>query len=184
MAGLGLFLGLVTKLFGETAYAIADAKEMSKPVSNLKDGTPVYMNRKNQRFVNGEQLILKYDYDNDKFVHVGNRTGKVYIDPEEERRRKHEEEDRLNKQKAIERGDLAYLKWSDKFKMYLTCEISTGKIIAGLSNYKGKCRKTYAAPSESFCNISACGDYGEPITLEEFHKLDLVRGSHWRSVEL
>lgn len=181
MAGLGLLLGLGTRLFGNIAYGVADAKAMSKPSYYLDDGTPVYTNRKNQDFANGEQIIATYDYVNDKLVYAGKKTGKVYIDPEEIRKKKRDERNRERKESAIKRGYLAYQKYDPKFKRHVTCEISTGKIIAGLTkSNNGKCRKIYAAPNDYFCNITATGDNGVEITLEEYEKLDIVGGSHWK----
>lgn len=92
--GLGLLIsGLI---FGGAAISagIDNAKMMSEPYRYLEDGTPVYLDRKCKEHINGEKVISKAVHDshgNIKLVSVGQRSGRVYFDPEEAQRRRMDE---------------------------------------------------------------------------------------------
>ena len=180
--GLGLLLGGL--LFGGAAVSagIENAQMMSKPYRYLDDGTPVYLDRKCQEWVNGEKMIATYDYQNQKLVYAGQRSGKVYIDPEANQRRRMDEMSEKYKREAIEAGKLAYKKYDHRVKRFMTCEISTGKYIAFLSGnkYGQGYRKWYVKPDFDFynCHCRADGDEGIEITKEEFWGLNIVGGSH------
>ena len=58
------------------AAAIENADAMSSPFRHLEDGTPVYLDRKCNEWVNGEKMIATYDYTNKKLVYAGQRSGK------------------------------------------------------------------------------------------------------------
>ena len=153
-----------------------------KPFRHLDDGTPVYLDRKCNEWVNGEKMIATYDYQNNKLVYAGQRSGKVYIDPEENQRRRMDEMSEKYKREAIEAGRLAYKKYDHRVKKFMTCEISTGKYIAALQGNKYGCgyRKFYVKPDFDFynCHCKADGDEGIEIIREEFNKLNIVGGSH------
>lgn len=178
----GLLLGGL--IFGGAgiAAAIENADMKSKPFRHLDDGTPVYLDRKCNEWVNGEKMIATYDYQNNKLVYAGQRSGKVYIDPEENQRRRMDEMSEKYKREAIEAGRLAYKKYDHRVKKFMTCEISTGKYIAALQGNKYGCgyRKFYVKPDFDFynCHCKADGDEGIEIIREEFNKLNIVGGSH------
>lgn len=180
--GLGLLLGGL--IFGGAAISasIENAQMKSKPYTHLDDGTPVYLDRKCHEWVNGERMIATYDYQNQKLVYAGQRSGKVYIDPEANQRRRMDEMSEEYKRKAIEAGRLAYKKYDHRVKRFLTCEISTGKYIAALQGdkYLGVCRKYYLKGDFDFynCHCKADDDEGIAITKDEFNKLNIVGGSH------
>ena len=179
---LGLLIGGL--IFGGAAIgaAIENADMKSSPYTHLDDGTPVYLDRKCQEWVNGEKMIATYDYQNKKLVYAGQRSGKVYIDPEANQRRRMDEMSEKYKREAIEAGRLAYKKYDHRVKRFLTCEISTGKYIAALrgNKYGQGYRKFYVKPDFDFynCHCKADDDEGIEITREEFNKLNIVGGSH------
>ena len=179
---IGLLLGgLIFGCAGIKA-AIENADMKSTPYTHLDDGTPVYLDRKCNEWVNGEKMIATYDYQNQKLVYAGQRSGKVYIDPEANQRRRMDEMSEKYKREAIGAGRLAYAKYDHRVKRRLTCEISTGKYIAALkgNKYGGGYRKFYVKPDFDFynCHCKADDDEGIEITREEFNKLDIVGGSH------
>lgn len=179
---LGLLLGGL--IFGGAAIkaGLENADMKSSPYRHLDDGTPVYLDRKCQEWVNGEKMIATYDYQNQKLVYAGQRSGKVYIDPETDKMRRLDERSEQYKREAIEAGRLAYAKYDHRVKRRLTCEISTGKYIAALqgNKYGQGYRKYYVKPGFDFynCHCIADGDEGIEITREEFNKLNIVGGSH------
>lgn len=179
---IGLLLGGLIFAGAGIAAAIENADMKSSPYTHLDDGTPVYLDRKCNEWVNGEKMIATYDYTNKKLVYAGQRSGKVYIDPEANQRRRMDEMSEKYKREAIEAGRLAYKKYDHRVKRFLTCEISTGKYIAALkgNKYGGGYRKFYVKPDFDFynCHCKADDDEGIEITREEFNKLNIVGGSH------
>ena len=178
----GLLLGGLIFAGAGIAAAIENSDMKSKPYTHLDDGTPVYLDRKCNEWVNGEKMIATYDYQNKKLVYAGQRSGKVYIDPEANQRRRMDEMSEKYKREAIEAGRLAYKKYDHRVKRFLTCEISTGKYIAALrgNKYGQGYRKFYVKPDFDFynCHCKADGDEGIEITKEEFWGLNIVGGSH------
>ena len=179
---IGLLLGGLIFAGAGIAAAIENADMKSSPYTHLDDGTPVYLDRKCNEWVNGEKMIATYDYTNKKLVYAGQRSGKVYIDPEANQRRRMDEMSEKYKREAIEAGRLAYKKYDHRVKRFLTCEISTGKYIAALrgNKYGQGYRKFYVKPDFDFynCHCKADDDEGIEITREEFNKLNIVGGSH------
>lgn len=180
--GLGLLIsGLI---FGGAAISagIDNANMMKEPYRHLDDGTPVYLDRKCQEWVNGEKIVATYDYQNKKLVYAGNKSGRVYLDPEENQKRRMDAMSEEYKDNAIKLGLLAYRKYDHRVKRFITCEISTGKYIARLqgNKYGGECRKFYLPSNyESYTLYkSAEGDEGVIITEDEFCRLNIVGGSH------
>ena len=165
------------------AATVENADMMRKPYRHLDDGTPVYLDRKCNEWVNGEKVVATYDYDNKKLVYAGQRSGKVYIDPEANKKRMLDERSEQYKRDAIESGRLAYAKYDHRVDGRITCEISTGKYIAALSrdDKRGKYRKYYLnRPDFTYynCHCKDEGDEGIEITKEEFLGLNIVGGSH------
>lgn len=178
----GLLLGGLIFAGAGIAAAIENADMKSSPYTHLDDGTPVYLDRKCNEWVNGEKMIATYDYQNHKLVYAGQRSGKVYIDPEANKKRMLDERSEQYKREAIEAGRLAYAKYDHRVGRRLTCEISTGKYIAALrgNKYGQGYRKWYVKPDFDFynCHCRADGDEGIEITKDEFNKLNIVGGSH------
>lgn len=178
----GLLLGGLIFAGAGIVAAIENADMKSSPYTHLDDGTPVYLDRKCNEWVNGEKMIATYDYQNKKLVYAGQRSGKVYIDPEANKKRMLDERSEQYKREAIEAGRLAYAKYDHRVGRRLTCEISTGKYIAALrgNKYGQGYRKFYVKPDFDFynCHCKADDDEGIEITREEFNKLNIVGGSH------
>lgn len=176
-----IFTGVI---FGVAAIGagIENAKIKKEPYRHLDDGTPVYMDRKCQDWVNGEKIVATYDYENKKLVYAGQKTGKVYMDPQANRLNRMHKISEEHKAKAIADGELAYTKYEPKADKFLTCEISTGKYISrleGNGTSRNKSYKKFYLPHDSFYNPGkvADGDEGTAITKEEFWKLN-INGSH------
>lgn len=189
--GLGLLLFGGALLGSAIKCGVENADMMSKPYKHLDDGTPVYLDRKCQQWANGEKIVPTYDYKNQKLVYAGQRSGKVYVDPEAIKRKRQEEWDEKDRQYQLSRGKTAYIKYEPSRKRSLTCEMSTGKYIAKLVgktregwkrnglDYEGY-RKFYLDPNGTSVLDARPGDQGIPITMEEFDKLNIgCGGSHW-----
>lgn len=206
--GLGLLLfGLMA---GGSAIkcGIENAKMMSKPYRYMDDGTPVYLDRLCNEHINGEKVISKYNYQKGCMQDVGERSGRVYYDEQDVQRKRFDDWNERNRQDAIKKGQLAYLKYNPIFKKELTCEISTGKFIAKIvgnnlfeEQNPGKLwgilenpeypreiaarpeyrnyRKFYLDPNGKSVSDTIPGDEGIPITVEEFDKLNIVCGTHF-----
>ena len=185
MAGLGILLyGALRAIccVGQTV----DNSQMKKESFGYTDkGEPTYLDRDCNRYINGEKVVATYDYNNHKLVYAGQRTGTVYIDPEQNTRDRLDRWSEKRKQDAIEMGMLAYNKYNHVWKKQITTEISTGRPIAELiKRSDGTCWKVYGtidAPKyKGECYVGCQHKTGEPIqiTRDEFCKLDTVCGSH------
>lgn len=180
--------GLLSLIFGAVlgGSAISAAREnarlMSKPYKHLEDGTPVYMDRHCNEYINGEKVVIKYNYDLNRTQKVGERTGKVYFDEEVAKRKHLESLDNIRKENEQSRGKLAYMKYDPVRKKEITCEISTGKYICELRGKKdGTYYKYYLDPRQDNAYIQTRydkNDPGVPITREEFDRLNIFAGSH------
>ena len=179
--GLGLLIGGL--IFGGAGIAVAidNAKMKKDPVRHLDDGTPVYIDRKCHEWINGEKVIATYDYENQKLVYAGQKSGKVYYDPEQkqaERMRKTYDEPNLKQ--AKERGDLTCKLWYPQYKMMLSTELATNRIIIRISkNYKtNQYKKYYYTGNYQPCISNGCfkfpddGNMGVEISKEEYDKLN------------
>ncbi|MBQ4523420.1 MAG: hypothetical protein IJA10_10805 [Lachnospiraceae bacterium] len=181
---LGLLIGGLILGGSAIKAGIENANMMSKPYTHLDDGTPIYIDRNCNEYVNGERMIATYDYKNQKLVYAGKRSGKVYIDPEANQRKRMDEMSEKNKREAIAKGMLAYLRYDHKREKSLTCEISTGKYIAQLKGKEDGTYWKYYLPDYEMILFSspAEGDNGIEITQEEYDKLNiLVVGTHYAS---
>lgn len=183
MAGLGLLALLGLRATVGIGNMISDAYHKSSPAGYLNDGTPYYCNRKSEMFApNGEKIVSDVGYRQDGRVYtkyVGQRTGKVYIDPEVEYQKRVAIKNEEAKKRAIEMGRLAYLKYDTIRKTEVTCEIATDKYIACLRGKSdGTYYKFYLPDSElhSLMRIKE-GDEGIQITQEEYDKLNIY-GTH------
>lgn len=192
---LGLLLFGGALLGSAIKCGIQNADMMSSPYKHLDDGTPVYLDRKCQQWANGEKIVPTYDYKNNKLVYAGQRSGKVYVDPEAIKRQKQEYWDEKDKESKIKFGYKSYMKYFPELNKKLTCEIGTDKIIAKLWREKVGdeyvYRKYYTdlntiksrmwdgnyLPIDAYKEPKA-GDEGIVISREEFKALNIWDGSH------
>lgn len=180
-------LGLGTLIFGAllggsaAKCGIENAKMMSKPTRYLDDGTPVYLDRLCNEHINGEKVVAKYDYANEKLVYAGQKSGKVYIDPEENTKKRLDDWSEVHKQEAIVKGKLAYMRYDHVRKKELTCEISTDRFIAYLEGRDdGTYWKYYLSPNNDYAHAHCKteGDPGVQIRQDEYDKLNIYGGTH------
>lgn len=180
--------GLLSLIFGAVlgGSAISAAREnarlMSKPYTHMDDGTPVYMDRHCNEYINGEKVIYKYNYQLNRSQKVGERTGRVYWDEAVAKQKHLDKLDNIRKEDEMSRGKLAYMKYDPVRKVQITCEMSTGKYICYLrGNEDGTYYKYYLDPRQDSCKIHMIYDENDPgvqITREEFDKLNIFAGSH------
>lgn len=123
-----------------------------------------YMDYHGNEYINGEKIIDKFDRETNSMSRVGERSGIVYDSQELRDMRRN----RKSREEAIANGKLAYAYWNSKLKRNLTVEISTGRVISHLIEYKNVCFKRYEDESEP--------TYIE-ISKEECWKLHVYGGS-------
>ena len=181
MAGLGLFIWATMSAVCGIGKAIENKQMKDYSYKIDEKGRPTWIDREGNSYINGEKVVATYDYKNQKLVYAGQRTGTVYIDPEQNVRDRLDRQSEERKQKAIADGKLAYMRYDHVRKRQITCEISTGKFIAEISgDENGNYRKYYLSPNNDYSH-SHCkteGDTGVPITREEFDKLNIYFGTH------
>lgn len=183
-------MGLGTLLFALMAggsavkCGIENAQMMSKPYKYLDDGTPVYLDRLGNQHINGEKVISVYNSEKKCIQEVGQRTGKVYFDPEVAQRKRQEDWNEELRQNAIREGKLIYEKYDVDRKKKFTCEISTGKYIA---HVEGRADRTYwkyyASPCRVFkhyeesCRLSKQDSDNKPVEIskKEFEEFEIYR---------
>lgn len=159
-------------------------QKMKKYTYEIDDkGRPMWLDRECNRYINGEKVISKVNYQTGKVYYAGQRSGTVYYDPETERIKKQEERNRKRREEAIKSGRLAY-KYEDRNLPFMGCvkavtkEISTGKCIAALEYipYKKEFKKYYLAPNPTYPFQKIDGDEGIVITKEEYMKIGSPTG--------
>lgn len=183
-------MGLRTLLFalmtGGSAVkcGIENAQMMSKPYKYLDDGTPVYLDRLGNQHINGEKVISVYNYEKKCIQEVGQRTGKVYFDPEVAQRKRQEDWNERLRRDAIRKGRLTYEKYDVDRKKKFTCEISTGKYIAHVEGRSdGTYWKYYASPCRVFKHyegsnrLSKQDSDNKPVEIskKEFEKFEMYK---------
>ena len=181
MAGLGILLYGALRAICGIGQAVENKQMKDYSYKIDEKGRPTWIDRQGNRYINGEKVVATYDYKNQKLVYAGQRTGTVYIDPEQNQRDRLDRWSEERKQEAINDGKLAYMKYDHVRKQQITCEISTGKFIAYLEgNEDGTYYKYYLQPSQDFCHAHCKPDgvVGIPITREEFDKLNIYFGTH------
>lgn len=181
MAGLGLLFSAL--LFGGSAISagIENAKMMSKPYRYLDDGTPVYLDRLCNEHINGEKVISKYNYQLGRLQQVGERSGRVYMDPVVETQKRMDKQNEERRQEAISEGKAAYMKYDCDRKQQFTAEVSTRKYIAELEGREdGTYWMYYLSPNRKAweAHRRTDGDPGVQITQEYFDKLNIYFGTH------
>lgn len=176
--GLGIFLYGALKAVTGIGRAVEN-QEMKKYTYEIDDkGRATWLDRECNRYINGEKVVSKYNYQTGNLYYAGQRSGKVYYDPEADRIREQEERNRKRREEAIKAGRLVYMH-EDKSLPFLGCmkavtkEISTGKCIAALEYipYKKEFRKYYLAPNPTYPFQQIDGDEGIVITKEEYMKI-------------
>jgi hypothetical protein len=195
---MSAILGLIgLGVFGASAVkcGIQDIDMMSSPSSYLDDGTPVYLDRKCNQYINGERVVYQEFFDKNVRTTklIGTKSGKVYSDSHQKYLNKVKKENEEKRQQAINEGKLAYTKLYPRHTIpnnmtnsitdsRLTCECSTGKIIAKLEcKEDGTCWKYYLTDL-SYYDDNIFDEYssqGYQITKEELQKLNVFPGSHW-----
>ena len=181
MAGLGILLYGALRAICGMGKAVENKQMKDYSYKIDEKGRPTWIDREGNQYINGEKVVATYDYNNHKLVYAGQRTGTVYIDPEQNTRDRLDRWSEERKQKAINDGELAYMRYDHNRKQQITCEISTGKFIAYLEGKEdGTYYKYYLQPSQDYSH-SHCkpeGVAGVPITREEFDKLNIYFGTH------
>ena len=185
MAGLGILLYGALRAICGIGQAVENKQMKDYSYKIDEKGRPTWIDREGHQYINGERVVATYDYNNHKLVYAGQRTGTVYIDPEQNKRDRLDRWSEKRKQDAIEMGMLAYNKYNHVWKKEITTEISTGRPIAELiKRSDGTCWKVYGtidAPKyKGECYVGCQHRTGEPIQIkrEEDSGLDTVGGSH------
>lgn len=181
---------------------IDNVKAKNCSYTHDEQGRATWINRKGETYINGEKVVPKYDYQNDKLLQVGSKSGKVYYDPDEVTLRRARYWDEEAKRNELSMGNKAYLKYVPEFEKRMTCEIETEKFIAQLSkcymkdgSYKyykyyldidaikpknpNKFMPYTMEPTHPI-NMKMPGDEGIEITEEEYRKLNIICGTHGR----
>ena len=185
MAGLGILLYGALRAVCGIGQAVENKQMKDYSYKIDEKGRPTWIDREGHQYINGERVAATYDYKNQKLVYAGQRTGTVYIDPEQNTRDRLDRWSEKRKQDAIEMGMLAYNKYNHVWKKQITTEISTGRPIAELiKRSDGTYWKVYGTIDtpkyDGECYVGCQHRTGEPIqiTRDEFCKLDTVGGSH------
>lgn len=152
----------------------------SKPHSYMDDGTPVYIDRKCRTYINGEQVVPTYDYNEHRTVFTGKNSKRVYYDPEVAQRKRLDSRSEDSKRMFKELGYLAYMRYDHDRQKDITCEIATDKYIAELEGREdGTYYKYYLSPNSKYVGQRTPGDPGVRITREEYDKLNILGGTHF-----
>lgn len=198
--GLGFFF-LGTMLTGsDIKCGIDNVKAKNYSYRIDEKGRPTWIDRKGRPYINGERVVSKYDYQREELLQVGEKTGRVYFDPEVARLQKMEKTSEDNRQYSLKWGYTSYMKYVPELDKFITCEMSTGKFIAALTrghdaNGQFEYRKFYldidaikpknpnkfmpstCAPTQ-YVFYPMPGDEGIVISKEEFKALNCWFGSH------
>lgn len=178
----GLFALIWGALYGTAKIKekIDDHQAKKTPAYYTKDGDPIYIDSQGRKFVNGERAIPVFDPVHHEVQYRGKYSNVLYESPYENQMANVRKWDEKYKQDAIDRGYTSYLKYDERLKVRVTTEMSTGKVIASLvyNQDTGECYKTYMEPGASVA--SASDGIRHPISAEEYKKLDITCGSHFR----
>ena len=195
-----LFFGAVA--VSGIKYVYRNNKDLSKPFSSTNKGEPLYMGLDGRWRSRSEKLVWKSQPDqfgNHHNLLVGERSGKVYEDSHDNQLRYLNTYDEKHKRKAIQNNELVYMKHDDRFGMEVPVELKTGEIIAAYYHVNHRdvnfYRKFYLehdihkvcddpryTPDQYWClnlplnyrsNEAKKGDWGIPITQEEYRKLKI-----------
>ena len=181
MAGLGILLYGALRAICGIGQAVENKQMKDYSYKIDEKGRPTWIDRQGHQYINGERVVATYDYNNQKLVYAGQRTGKVYYDYQQDLLNRRNTEDEEEKADELSRGKLAYLKYDSISKRRLTCEISTGKFIAELEGRQDGTYWKYYIEEDGhhwIVNRRAKGDHGIQITREEFDALNITLGTH------
>lgn len=182
MSGFGLFLSALlggTKVVGR---AIENKKMKDYSYKINEKGQATWLDFDGNQYVNGEKLVGKLERKQDGQLYrleVGQRSGKVYMDPYENKTLRIEKENLERKNRSKEYGHLVYEKYYMEYQCALSTEIETDKIITCIygSDTKKIYRKWYLGrdkPSKYLMHPKEdSDDFGVPITKEEYEKFKL-----------
>ena len=176
MAGLGLFIYGALRAVCGIGQAIENKQMKDYSYKIDEKGRPTWIDRQGNSYINGEKVVATYDYKNQKLVYAGQRTGTVYIDPEQNQNKRMDERSNKEMEDNKRLGLLAYNRWYPQCECELVTEISTGKIIAYIYEFESKniYRKFYLKhmPESRHSMVrTKPGDFGVPISKEEYKKL-------------
>ena len=146
MSGLGILTFLSALTGSAISCGLENRRMKSKPYRYESDGTPVYLDRHCNEYINGEKIVEKLDYKTMNMQKVGSRTGRVYFDEEKNRLRLIDKNNEFNKKLRIDsnRGYLTYEKYGPDGNTSAPCEIATDKyVIAAWYTTDGKYYKSY-----------------------------------------
>ena len=181
MAGLGILLYGALKAICGVGQTVENKQMKDYSYKIDEKGRPTWIDRQGHQYINGERVVATYDYNNHKLVYVGQRTGKVYYDYQQDLLNRRNTEDEEEKADELSRGKLAYLKYDSISKRRLTCEISTGKFIAELEGRPDGTYWKYYIEEDGCHYIYFNKTKGSPcvqITREEFDALNIKPGTH------
>lgn len=178
MIGTLIFLSVL----GISGLSCLSDNHYCKKTSIHKEGNDtVWYDRKGREIRNGEYTtyrIREDKYGNFGGQVVGLKTGTVYEDKLSEEYAFHKSEEKQCLEFAKKSDDLAYNKYYPQYNKAFTTEISTGKIISCLWEYKEfpsgetKFRKYYFNPTTmKWPKGTAPGDMGIEITRDEYVRL-------------
>ncbi len=175
MIGTLLFLTAL----GVSGLSCLSDNHYCKKTSIHKEGDDtVWYDRKGREIRNGERTT--YRVREDKYGNLGGQvvgvnSGRVYEDSLAKKYAFYKAEEDKEAQWAKENGNLAYNKYYPQYNKAYTTEISTGKIISCLWEYKTECdgpskyRKFYFDPATmTIPKGTAPGDIGVEISLHEY----------------
>ncbi len=181
MLGLLMSLGLFGGAAAKNAY---DNVAMKKYTSSYdSNGNHHYCDNNMREYVNGERIRNGGYTDNKGIYHrteTGVNSGKVYTDyvcPSEQLKADYQDREI---QWAKDHNVLIANIYQPRFKKQVATELSTGKVIACLMDYKvngvAHYRKFYVKPDakEYEYNVTAKGDMGIEITKDEYYSMFTV----------
>lgn len=188
--GLLAFLGIYAGSAAKVAYDNYDMKKTTRTVD--EKGNVHYMDRFCNDYINGERVkrVETTDRNGVKlYSTVGVNSSKVYSTSYGSNIQQRLDYSEQNKQRAIERGELAYEQYNPYFGRPVTTEIATGRTITCLFAWeygdKPIYKKWYFRPEcqgKYDYDRTVKGDYGIDITEEEYNKLTMVVCRSYRTL--
>lgn len=181
MLGALLALGIFGGAAAKAAYDNYNMKKYSTRYD--ENGNRHYFDRLGTDYINGEKIISGGYTDTKGIYHrteIGLNSNKVYTDyvcPSEQLKADYQKEEI---QWAKDHNVLIANIYQPRFKKAVATELSTGKVIACMMDYKVNgvehYRKFYVKPDakEYEYNKTAKGDMGIEITKDEYYKMFTV----------
>ena len=172
MSGLGLFLSALLGGTKAVGRAIENKKMKDYTYKVNENGQATWLDFDANQYVNGEKLVGKLERKPDGQLYrleVGQRSGKVYVDPYENVMSK------MDRQNFLERSSSE--KYHREFHCVASTELATEKIIICIygSDYSKIYRKWYLNNKviDKYNNSPEPddNDFGVPITKDEYDRL-------------